>query len=74
MLVLVGNCILYLAIIGVWIYKYKELNLFTKGQTSTKIEMWLEVEIVTLPILLLYILLTAYIYKKEAEKNANLGK
>ena len=40
----------------------------------TKIGMWLEVELVTMPIFLLYIVLTGYIYKKEAEKNVKAGK
>ena len=61
-LVLVGNAILYLAVIGLWIWNSKEWNLFQKNLETTKAEMWLEVEIVTVPVFLLYILLTSYIY------------
>jgi predicted ABC-class ATPase len=69
-----GTVIFYIAFIGMWIWKADKWNLFTKNEVPTKIRMWLEVEIVTVPVALLYILLTAYIYKKEAEKNVKAGK
>ena len=71
--VTLGNVILYLGFIGVWIYKHDKWNLFKRPEHPTKIQMWLEVEIVTVPVFLVYILLTTYIYQKEAEKNIKAG-
>ena len=70
----VGTVILYLAFIGLCVKYGDEYNLFEYEKTLTKRGMWLEVEIVTVPIMLVYCLLTYYIYNKEAEKNRKAAK